>query len=203
MFGKLFSSKAWSLHNPLKQWTLHQLTWNELQKVVQTLSPTEVCFSVVWKKGWAEWQKLKDNPDLIKPLDVKSLEVPPIPQHLLETTEDDITQVKLMQASPSRAMGRRHQRYNVSIPVEIVRGEQSFKTTTIDVSESGVRFVEDLPEWVAGYFTIIFDIGGAIIEVTAALVEDQKNVKNRAEIIDTNDEESGLDIYLAWVRSLN
>lgn len=178
------------------------MTDREVRILVETFSAAELNMCLIWKRGWSEWKKLKEIPELIAAEPQPTIIVPPLPR-MQDEDEEEITQVRLLHTQPQKESEvRRHARYKVSVSVEIIKGEQSFQTKTADVSESGVRFVEDMPDWVAGYFTIIFKVKTDTFEVTGALVEDQKNVKNRAEVVDTNDEESGLPKYLAWVRSL-
>ncbi len=205
MINKLLPKKIWSLHNPLKIWTLHNLTQREVRLLVRTFSSAEVNLCLVWRPGWDDWKKLKDEAVLsafIIEEEVSS--APPISRKHVEVSDEDITQIQAERraAPPIDATGRRHRRFEVHIPAEVIKGDQIFSSMTADVSESGVRFKQDLPDWVAGYFTIIFRNGDVHYEVIGALVEDQKHVKDRAEIIDTNDEESGLVAYIQWVRTL-
>ena len=196
--------RVWSLHNPLKVWTLHNLTQREVRLLVRTFSSAEVSLCLVWRPGWNDWKKLRDEAVLSAfMVEDEDSKAPPITKKHLEISDEDITQIQAgKKPPPTDSAERRHCRFEVQVPVEVVRGDQIFSTVTADVSESGVRFKEDLPEWVAGYFTLIFRVGNESFEITGALVEDQKQIKDKAEVVDTNDEESGLHKYLAWVRSL-
>ena len=208
MFKSLFSrSQCWALHNPLKSWTLKDLTDRELRQVVNTLTKAEFQLCLVWKKGWSQWTRLSS----LEGFEIQSHEepliiegAPPIPGHGVESTEAEITQVKIVSRGPARHLqDRRHGRHEISIPVEIIQGSQTFRTETLDVSYSGVRFKEPIPDWVAGYFTVLFRLPNQTFEITCALVEDQKDSKNCAEVFDTNDEESGLKTFITWVNSLD
>lgn len=198
--------KIWSVHNPLKVWTLHNLTQREVRLLVRTFSSAEVSLCLVWRPGWADWKKLREEAVLSAfMVEDEPSNAPPISRKHVEVSEEDITQIQAERraAPPIDETGRRHRRYGIGIPVEVIKGDQIFSSMTADVSESGVRFKQDLPKWVAGYFTIIFRVDAQRhFEVTGALVEDQKHGKDKAEIIDTNDEESGFNQYIEWVRLL-
>jgi hypothetical protein len=207
MIRDLFALRIWSVHNPLKMWTLNKLSRREVKILSGTLSQAEINVCLIWTDGWPDWKKLKDSKEFCKgELEKAPANLPPVSPKLVAASEEDITQVHAESINKwvekESQKNRRHPRFEIKIPVEIVRGDQVFKTTTADVSESGVRFAQDLPEWVAGYFTLIFSVDKQSIEITGALVEDQKNVKDKCEIVDTNDEESGLPKYIKWVRSL-
>jgi hypothetical protein len=205
MLSWLFSQNQWALHNPLKSWTLKGLNDRELKLIAGTLTAAEMNLTLIWKKGWTEWKRLNQVEGFMAAENALTMAgAPPIPANALHHQEDEITQVKIASYEPVRLRkDRRHNRHEVCVPVEIVQSSQSFRTETLDVSESGVRFKDDIPDWVAGYFTVIFRFDTTPFEVTCALVEDQKKKKDCAEVFDTNDEESGLQRYLEWVRSMH
>lgn len=199
----IFASRKWSLHNPVKGWTLHRLSLREVSILIGTLSPVELASSFVWQKKWLGWRRLAEV-QLTKSTEVilAPPSVPPLPEMAAAEVAEEVTQVRPVQVRAPDVTPRRHARTKISVPVEIVKGTDFLATQTLDVSESGIRFSEPLPGWVVGYFTVIFRQDGLNFEITCALVEDQKGVKDRAEVIDTNDEESGLQKYLVWTRSL-
>ena len=200
----IFSRKPWALHNPLKSWTLKDLSDHELKLLTGTLTVAERQLCLLWRTGWSEWQRLCQSEGFKSPAPPIEIEgLPPIPSNALHAEGDDITQVKTLAKGPARLrQDRRHGRHEVRVPVEIIQGEQSFRTETLDISYSGVRFKDPIPDWVAGYFTVVFRGPGQAFEITCALVEDQKDQKDCAEVFDTNDEESGLKDYFTWVNSL-
>ena len=209
MLRGFFSRKVWFIHNPLKSWTLKDLSEQELRLVVGTLTTVERQHCLVWKKDWKQWQPLNKT-EKLSLLERELCELshlpegaPPLPSSALALSEDEITQVKIIIREPDRLVeDRRHGRHEICVPVEIIQGSQVFRTQTLDISASGMRFKDPIPEWVAGYFTVLFSDPKSF-EITCALVEDQKHNKNCAEVFDTNDEESGLKTYLEWVASLN
>lgn len=205
MFKMLFSRDRWALHNPLKSWTLTDLTDHELKLLAGTLTDAERQLCLVWKKGWDQWRKITSLQGLINLESVvpEMHGAPPIPGDALHTGGEEITQVKILSKEPQRLVAdRRHGRHEVKVPVEIIQGTQTFRTETLDISLSGLRFKDPIPDWVAGYFTVLFRLPQQSFEITCALVEDQKDKKNCAEVFDTNDEESGLKTFLDWVQSL-
>ena len=203
MMKGFFFRKPWAVHNPLKSWTLKGLSNAELRLVASTLTDTELQLCMVFKEGWKEWKRLckVEGFETAQPA-ICLDELPPIPSEAFQS-EEVITQVKIVGKEPERLLqDRRHGRHEVRVPVEIIQNNQTFRTETLDISLSGVRFKDPIPDWVAGYFTVLFRKSDMSFEITCALVEDQKEKKNCAEVFDTNDEESGLKTYLDWVKSL-
>lgn len=203
MLKKFFSQshRIWSVHNPLKGWTLHGLTSREASLLLHTLSLAERRVIWVWKQEMPSWVHLDhaDCADLREPLHLEPLAAPAIPEM---NEEDEITAVHLNISRKTIRYHSRPDRKTVSVPAEIVQGPQIFRTRTENVSESGIKLVDVLPDWVAGYFTVILGLQSGPIEVIAMLVEDQKEAKFRVEIVETEDEESHLPLYRQWVRGL-
>lgn len=200
MLTSLFKAADWSIHNPLKVWTLHALTEREVRLIVSTLSAAEHRMLWVWKRGWQEWVALSDDAaetlrEMEAPADLTDVPEPPA---LLET--DEITAVKVI-TQGRRMHGRHHERTSIVARAEIIVGNQSFHSRTENVSEGGIKFGQNLPDWVAGYFTVVI-YDQAPIEVICMLVEDQKTDKTRVEVVETEDEESQLPRYREWVRQL-
>ena len=150
-----FKTTAWTLHNPLKGWTLQGLSLEEARAVVATLSSAEQNVVVVWNKQWSEWHML--NSETCDALYVEFLPKgptpPDIPMHLLEDAPDEITEVRPVMSSKRASVSRRHSRYIAKVPCDVIVGEHIFTTNTRDISGGGICFEEPLPEWVAGYFT--------------------------------------------------
>lgn len=203
-FWQRFLQSKWSIHNPLKNWTFHGLCKNQIQVLLSSLTDAERKFCYVWKKEWPYWRRLLDSElNQLSPYSaIAPAHLPALPSNIL-THEEEITSVHSISNEPKHDLShRRHKRFEVKVPVEIILKDQVFKTETTDVSESGLRFKDSLPDWLAGYFTVILKLEGKKVEVVCMLVEDQKNEKNRAEVVDTKDEESGLHAYMDWVRQL-
>lgn len=200
MLLQRFFNSGWSLHNPLKVWTLHSLTEREARLVISTLSVAEHRMLWVWKKSWEGWrplahvsaEALRHAEPEVDPATV------PEPPALLQT--DEITAVKSI-THIRRTQVRGYERVSVAVRAEIVLGNQTFHTRTENVSEGGIKFAQNLPDWVAGYFTVIIYEQDPM-EIVCMLVEDQKTDKTRVELVETEDEESHLPRFRAWVKAL-
>lgn len=201
MLRRLFApSGDWSLHNPLKGWTLHVLSLREARLVVSTLSLPEKKTALVWRRGLEGWSPLEDEACavLLEDESSASAEAPPLPK---EERHDEVTAVRPERPStPARTQERAFDRVSKDVPAEILMGSQSFSTVTDNFSEGGLKFKDRLPEWVAGYFTVILHLPERKFEITCMLVEDQKTDKTRVATVETDDEESHLPHYRAWVR---
>ncbi|MBX2987246.1 MAG: PilZ domain-containing protein [Bdellovibrionaceae bacterium] len=193
---------AWSLYNPLKGWTLHGLSNREARLLLQTLSLAEKRVLWLWHEGWTEWRHLDaaECDSLSERLDCPDPGAPKLPEFV---GEDETTAVRSSSYRPARrSWGRESERCAINVPAEIVQGPQTFRTRTENVSMGGIKFTDQLPDWLAGYFTVILGLPKGQIEVTCMLVEDQKNAKTRVEVVETDDEESHLPTYRDWVKSL-
>lgn len=202
---RLFGSGDWSIHNPLKGWTLHGLTAREGGLLVCSMSDAEMQMSSAWKKGWTRWEKLVDPlcEDLKSVADGegKSEERPDgCPQPPSSDDEEEVTQVMVASSRAKDVYKREYDRWEIRIPSDIILGNQTFSTHTDNISEGGMRFIDPLPDWVAGYFTVLLKTSERPFEITCMLVEDQKGKKLRVEAVQTADEESHLPDYRDWVR---
>lgn len=198
MLQRFFNSR-WSLHNPLKVWTLHSLSEREARLLISTLSVAEHRMLWVWKSGWGAWRPLShESADILRVSEpeLNGDGVPELPA-LLQT--DEITAVKAI-TQVRRTQVRGYERVSVAVRAEVVLGNQTFHTRTENVSEGGIKFAQNLPDWVAGYFTVIV-YEQTPMEITCMLVEDQKTDKTRVEVVETEDEESHLPRFRAWVRT--
>lgn len=200
MLLQRFFNTRWSLHNPLKVWTLRALSEREARLVISTLSVAEHRMLWVWKKGWDAWRPLSHaSAEALRQgepeVDPSTIPEPPA---LLQT--DEITAVKSI-THIKRTQVRGYERVSVAVRAEIVLGNQTFHTRTENVSEGGIKFAQNLPDWVAGYFTVII-YEQEPLEIVCMLVEDQKTDKTRVELVETEDEESHLPRFRAWVKAL-
>lgn len=200
MLSRFFPAPGeWSLHNPLKGWTLHGLSTREARLVVATLSLPELKTALVWSAGRPEWGALEDDAFATLRESERRPE-PPAPPFPKTEREVEITSVLPDRQRVSRTQEREFARVSRDVPAEILLGPQSFKTVTDNFSEGGIKFKDRLPEWVAGYFTVILTLPERSFEITCMLVEDQKTDKTRVATVETDDEESHLPHYRAWVR---
>jgi hypothetical protein len=183
---RLFTRRPWALYNPLKSWTLAGLSLRECQVLVASMSDAEMKVSWAYKSRWSDWKPL-GNPDchsLFLFKDPKRTNLPTVPD-LKQEDDHEITQVRTLSAPAGRErvqVSRKHQRYIAELQVEIMVGSQRFSTVTTDLSEGGFLFQDPLPDWVAGYFTVVLNSRKKKFEFTCCLAEDQKKEKFRTEI---------------------
>lgn len=155
------------------------------------MSDAEMKVSWAHHENWTEWKPLSGDEctDLFSFKDADHGALPEIPQM---TQEDDheITEVRVIAtvAPKKEIIVRKFTRYEARIPVEIMVGANAFTTHTSDLSEGGFCFEDKLPEWVAGYFTVVLDTPEKMFEFTCFLAEDQKKDKFRAEVAPTTSE---------------
>lgn len=178
--------REWALYNPLKSWTLAGLSLPEVQLLVASMSDAEMTVSWAYSTGWGDWKPLgsPDCHELFKFKDRKHAKLPPLPD-LKQDDDHEITQVRSMSSVGPKVrepIPRKHSRYVANLDVEIMVGSQHFATVTTDVSEGGFLFADPLPDWVAGYFTVLLKAKNKKFEFTCCLAEDQKKEKFRTEI---------------------
>lgn len=200
----LFDRRIWALYNPLKSWTLAGLSLRECQLLVASMSDAEMKVSWAFKANWNDWKPLA-NPachSLFSFKDHKHDGLPNVPD-LKQEDDHEITQVRTLASTTAKVrepIARKHQRYLVQLPADIMVGSQRFSTLTTDVSEGGFLFKDPLPDWVAGYFTVLIVSGEAKFEFTCCLAEDQKKEKFRTEISPMTGEEQ-IQAFRTWLSS--
>jgi hypothetical protein len=197
LLSLLASKERWSLSCDFHNWTIHDLSENEARVLIETLRSSEKATLLVWKTGWPSWRSLRD-PECAVLLQTRivQIEAPPVSQQA--SFDPEITSVHLKPTATAPISTRRHNRFDVEFPVTVVMGTQEFHTVCVDLSEGGMRLRDPLPEWVAGYTSVILHIDqDRSIEVMCSLAEDQKHSKTRLEIAISEKQPEFLD----WFRS--
>lgn len=199
--GWFSKARTWYMHNPLKDWTLHGLSDRECALVLATLSLPEKRAVLLWREDLKSWIHLDHAEAKALPSKVGTSSrarlpnIPRVDDHQEETTAVSTQRKKMV-------VPREHLRIDMKLSAELIGANQSQKLTTDNVSEGGIKFTERLPDWVAGYFTVVLETPEKKFELTCMLVEDQRQDKMRVAVVETNDEESHLPLYKKWIRSL-
>ncbi|MBS1972490.1 MAG: PilZ domain-containing protein [Bdellovibrionales bacterium] len=199
----LFVRRPWAIHNPLKSWTLAGLSMRECQLLVASMTDAEVKVSWAHHENWTEWKPLSEPEchDLFGYKDSAHGELPAVPQ-ITQEDDHEITQVRMVTVGVQKRelIARKFTRYEAKVPVEIVVGSNTFSTSTLDMSEGGFCFEDKLPDWVAGYFTVVLNTPEKMFEFTCFLAEDQKKDKFRAEVAPTTSEQV-INEFRAWLET--
>lgn len=172
---------SWAVHNPLKGWTLYDLSEKEVQLLLNSFTPNEVRLCRVCSNQEKKWMGLDASVHaaLFSDYGKDPAGFPPPDQ--TEKTASMGTDYFIVR--PKKVIyPRLHQRIDIALPVSIENHTQSFKTETIDISEGGLHLKEIIPDWVSGYFIVKIYSGGQTIQLMCSLVEDQK-VKQRVQVV--------------------
>lgn len=84
---------------------------------------------------------------------------------------------------------RRHKRYDLRYHVSLILENKKFSSFTVDISLGGLSLKDNIPDWVAGYFTVIIstlDLKKQL-EFMGSVVENQSNQRHRLEIYPSSD----------------
>jgi hypothetical protein len=192
--GLLKDEERWAIHCDYHSWTVQDLSKDQAIAVLDTLKDTQKSSVMVWRTGWAGWRNLRDPEcsDLMQPREVK-VQAPPVPTD--ENFDPEITAVRSV-AAQNPFMTRKGVRFDVEYPVVVVSSNQEFKTQSLDLSEGGLRVKDTLPDWVAGYCSVILHVeNGRKIELMCSLAEDQKHSKTRFEIVPSEKQSEFLDWF--------
>lgn len=187
--------QRWSINCDYHNWTVHDLTTDQARAVLETLRDTHKTTVKIWRTGWASWKSLRDPvcADLMQTRIVK-IDAPPLPHQ--EDFDPEITAVRPVSAS-SPFSTRKHTRFEVSYPVTVMSSNHQFATESVDLSEGGIQVRDPLPDWVAGYCTVMIEVeDGRQVEVLCSLAEDQKYEKKRLEIVASEKHSD----FLEWFR---
>lgn len=92
---------------------------------------------------------------------------------------------------------RKYVRFVVQIPVIIQTTTEQFNTSTLDVSEGGIRLQEALPERFAGYSQVVLmPANHEPLHLLASLVEDQQDGRFHLQFLDS----PAQAVYINWLR---
>lgn len=177
----------------------------ECQLLVASMTDAEVKVSWAHHENWTEWKPLSEPEchELFGYKDSAHGELPAVPQ-ITQEDDHEITQVRMVTVGVQKRelIARKFTRYEAKIPVEIVVGSNTFSTSTCDMSEGGFCFEDKLPDWVAGYFTVVLNTPEKMFEFTCFLAEDQKKDKFRAEVAPTTSEQV-INEFRTWLVEKN
>lgn len=201
----IFASRRWALHNPLKSWTLSGLSLRECQLLVASMTDSEMKVSWAHQRKWENWKPLGSEECHVLFLfqDGDLVDLPGLP-HLTQEADHEITVVRTVStpAPLPEPILRKYIRFMATIPVDIMVGSQYFSTQTLDLSEGGFCFTDKLPDWVAGYFTVVLKTPDKSFEFNCFLAEDQKQDKFRAEVAPTSSEKV-MEEFRLWLFAQN
>ena len=176
-------SLIWALHNPLKGWTLFNLSEKELILLLKTLSETELRLAKVCDKIENQWKALDRTlhaavfPEKTPTgLHSESTGYP----EMLSGSDTSVTDTGYFIIKPSRVQHPRlHVRHDINVPCVLIGNNKQFHTETVDLSEGGLHFKNSIPPWIAGYFLVVIKSN---YQLMCSLVEDQKE-KKRVQIV--------------------
>ena len=156
------------------------------------IAPASLINYWVWSEGWENWKSASLAEEVMSmSLVDRSFpsQIPNPPKPFTESKSkvnaDKRVAVSNKNEPEDETVMRKHQRFDVELPVEVLVNDQSFKSKTVDISLGGIRVTDELPDWVAGYGTVIITLpDGSTSEVVCSVVEDQKlGDKFRLEIL--------------------
>ena len=190
----------WALHNPLKPWTLYNLSEAEVRLLILSLSESELRLTKICKKNDTAWVAIDKN--LHSNLFMTNLN----DNYHLETQfpvinekEESFIDRHYFVIKPSKVLHPRlHTRHETAVTCVLVgSNNKEFTTETIDLSEGGFHFKDVIPGSYAGYFLVIVE---SKYQLMCSLVEDQKE-KKRVQIVSEESDYHFLQ-YKKWLDTL-
>jgi len=200
---KWLHSTNWSLHNPLKGWTLVHLTTDEAKLIVSTLTSAEQKVTLVLHNDWESWKHFEHSDcDKIRQkfaCNVDDLKIA-LPKEPIQNDEVTTVAVLIPKRSPLAA-DRKSDRILMRVPVSIIFADKKFDSYTVDLSSGGFRFENSLPSWLAGYFTVQLATSGGCFELVCSIVDSSDRNYYRVEI-SKDPKNSQWLLYQDWFASL-
>lgn len=174
MFGSYHNSQAkvWSLYNHVKEKQLHQLTLQEVSAIYAALPDDARQCWLVWRDGWKEWHPISKVSEIIKAAEAivarhNRKNLPALPNALDRETQADSGNLAYVH--------RKSERLQIRLGVEVICNGQIFRSHSQDISLGGIRLEHNIPDWVAGYSSVILThANGDRIEFVCTIVENQK-----------------------------
>lgn len=174
--------RCWCLTLPEKGWTVSSLTGNESLAIIATLNKREKSRLLCWKPNWNCWVLWKD----------------PLCKELHKHWNSELFPPPVERTGGFR--DRKHERYDFHVPARFIVGSRSFQTITENISTGGMYLKESLPEWIAGYFTIILDLADFYdtsqitnLELVGSIIEQEVADRFRIQILPSERQDSLTD----------
>lgn len=190
----------WAVSNALKNWTLYNLSEQDVRLLLLTFSDNELKLAKICLQNDSNWYSVF-HPDFAGFLKKENREAYasgvgyPAVSESIDTAPD--TGFFGMKSGGKVVHPRLYNRIEKEIPCVILLNDKEFRSTTIDLSEGGFYFKEVVPEWVAGYFLVNVD---SKFQLMCSLVEDQKE-KARVQIV-SEEADPQYIAYKDWLTSL-
>lgn len=188
----------WAIYNSIKGWTFYNLSEEELNVIVGTLSANERRLTFVCQKDSDKWTPLADGQCTDLAERYKNNENYPKTDMAAHGEHD--TDFFIFKPQ-KRAYARLHDRYEVQYKAVIEGHNQQFESETVNVSEGGIYFSAVIPDWVSGYFIVKIYTGNQYYQLICSLVEDQK-VRHRVQIMSEENDPNYLR-YKDWLKTLS
>lgn len=155
-----------------------------------------------FRSDWKDWKDLKDCLELMSLAKMSHTSVgyvtPQLPEASLErrNIQEEVTLADAIVHELDSPNRRKFHRVSTKLAAEIICQEQSYETYTTDVSVGGIAVEGCLPDWIAGYCTVILELpDDRKLEFMCSVVENQKGKNYRLELhpsIDTKELETWL-----------
>ncbi|NCN41970.1 PilZ domain-containing protein [bacterium] len=191
-------SSLWSLYNKSDKIQIDDLKTEQVKVVLLSISSMKMKDWEICKKGTVHWQPLALHPDFYEevenlkgssmgPTSSESASTPPY-QNAPSSGEsksslfdeidlDSEETLSLMDGAhvdvEERRSARRHHRI---LKFEIIQGEKRFETETKDISMSGMKLKEPLPDWIKSEFRAQVSLNDQVVDLRVArLSKDKKD----------------------------
>ncbi len=169
----------WCLYDKRRNTFHSALSYKEARAVVRVIGIEERLNWYAWKEGWAKWQVLSHVAELVVTATdiIQIIEMPPLPNKALSGQSKDtdtISGVRLVDEFTASGLeknaaaasdekdrsdtledDRKTDRIVGELGVEIICRGRKFRSVTRDISLKGLQLKDSVPEWMAGYCTLI------------------------------------------------
>lgn len=191
---------SWALYNALKNWTLYNLSEQDVKLLLLTFSENELKLAKLCKSGDSNWNNVlfpefahllkKENGDRYQASDVFPL--------LLEQNDAKTDTGFFGMKGGKVVHPRLYNRIEKTVSCSIHLNDKNFATETVDLSEGGLYFKDVIPDWIAGYFIVEVD---SKFRLMCSLVEDQKE-KSRVQIVSEENDPHYVS-YREWLAAVS
>ena len=183
------AGSLWCLYSRARDTFFNGLSFQEARAIARVLLPEERAQWYAWKEGWKDWRKLNTTTELItsSSATVRMVESPPLPAAVQFTVTpsssmpfeempiEKVITPHLERPKREVHVERKTSRIAAVFEVEIICQGRKFHSQSVDVSVSGVQIKDSVPEWMAGYCTMLISRADVSqkLEFVCSVVEDQ------------------------------
>jgi hypothetical protein len=184
----------WSLFHTTEKNQLNDLRSDQVEAVYAAIPKSQRKEWLIWKEGMPTWKPFDEFPALLMGLRNRRDEpvtVPPATpgaREAVQVIDDSVGNINALSlAEDGSGEDRAAPRYSKRFEIKAQLGDRVFQTTTVDVSMTGMRLKDPIPDGTPKYFNVEIRSGDKVVPVLCSVIRGKNGAPNFRLRIDVND----------------